>query len=102
MKFVIYEVDPSTFEKGKTSFRAEVASERPVKVLSCSKVDDLYSHLRSLIDEGRIEYQSYSEDSVEYVDMINEHIKDGITRFGILQNKESSLYKFCNEKFHAL
>ncbi len=98
----IYEVDPSTFEKGKTSFRAEVVSEKPVKVLSCSKVDDLYSHLLSLIDEGRIEYKPYRKDDLEYVDMINEHIKDRIISFRILDNKDSRLYKLCNEKFPGI
>lgn len=98
----IYEVDPSTFEKGKTSFRAEVVSEKPVKVLSCLKVDDLYSHLLSLIDEGRVEYKPYKKDDLEYVEMINEHIKDRLMRFGILQNKESKYYKFCKEKFPTI
>ena len=99
----IYEVDPSTFEKGKTSFKAEVVSEKPVKVLSCTKVDDLYSRLLSLIDDGKIEYRSYRKDDLEYVEMINEHIKDRLISFcGILQNKESSLYKFCKEKFPSI
>lgn len=95
----IYEVDPTTFEEGKTSFRAEVVSEKPVKVLGCLKIDDLYSHLLSLINEGKIEYEQYKEDSVEYVEMMKGHIKDRLVRFGILENKESDLYKFCNEKF---
>ena len=98
----IYEVDPSTFDKGKTSFKAEVVSEKPVKVLGCTKVDDLYTHLLSLIDEGKIDYQSYRADSADYVGMINSHIKDRITSFGILQNKESAIYKFCKEKFSSI
>ena len=98
----IYEVDSSTFKSGKTSFGAEVVSEEPVKVLSCKKVDDLYSLLLSLIGEGKIEYKPYKEDCDEYVEMINAHIKDRLLSFGILQNKESKLYNFCREKFSSI
>ena len=98
----IYEVDPSTFEKGKTSFGTEVVSEKPVKVLSCSIVDDLYSKLLSLIEGGKIDYKSYRKDDLEYVEMINVHIKNRLVNFGILQNKDSMTYKFCKEKFSSL
>ena len=98
----IYEVDSSTFEKGKTSFRAEVVSEVPVRILSCKKVDDLYSHLLSLIEMGKIEYKSYRKDDLEYIEMINAHLKDRLIRFGILQNKDAMIYKFCQEKFPSL
>lgn len=98
----IYEVDSKTFKSGKTSFGAEVVSEEPVKVLNCKKVDNLYSLLLSLIDEGKLEYRPYNENSVEYVEMINAHIKDRLISFGILQNKDSMIYKFCKEKFASL
>ena len=97
----IYEVDPTTFETGKTSFKAEVVSLEPVKVLNCKKVDDLYSYLHLLIADGKLEYKPYSE-SVEYVEMINEHIKDRLISFNILKNQESQIYKFCKEKFSSL
>ena len=98
----IYEVDSKTFKRGKTSFKSEVVSEEPVKVLSCEKVDDLYSLLLSLINEGKISYEPYNENCAEYVEMINEHIKDRLISFGILQNKDSMTYKFCKEKFPSL
>ena len=99
----IYEVDSKTFKRGKTSFKSEVVSEDPVRVLSCKRVDDLYSLLLSLIDEGKIEYKAYRKDDLEYVEMINKHIKDRLISFsGILQNKESMTYKFCKEKFPSL
>ena len=98
----IYEVDSSTFEKGQTSFGAEVVSEKPVKVLSCSIVDDLYSNLLSLIEGGKIDYKSYRKDDLEYVEMINAHIKDRLVNFKILQNKDSMTYKFCKEKFPSI
>jgi len=94
----IYEVAPDTFEKGKTSFRAEVVSSQPVKVLSCKKIDNLYLHLMSLIEKEKIIYKPYSE-SFEYAEMINKHIKDRLTSFNILKNKDSEVYKFCKEKF---
>lgn len=98
----IYEVDPANFQSGKTSFRAEVVSEKPARVLNCTKVDDLYSLLLSLIDEGKIEYEPYREDCKEYFEMINEHIKSRITSFNLLENKESRIYKFCKEKFQSI
>ena len=98
----IYEVDPTTFETGKTSFKAEVVSSEPVKVLNCKKVDDLYSLLLSLIEGGKIDYKSYRKDDLEYVEMINAHIKDRLVNFKILQNKDSMTYKFCKEKFSSL
>ena len=98
----IYEVDPTTFKRGKTSFGTEVVSEEPVKVLNCQKVDDLYTLLLSLIDEGKIEYKAYRKDDLEYVEMINAHIKNRLVNFKILQNKDSMTYKFCKEKFPSL
>jgi len=98
----IYEVDSTTFKSGKTSFRSEVVSKQPVRVLSCKKVDDLYSLLLSLINDGKIEYKQYNENCAEYVEMINEHIKDRLISFGILQNKDSRIYKFCKEEFSKI
>ena len=95
----IYEVDPKSFESGKTSFGAEVLSEEPVKVLNCKKIEDLYSLLLLLIDEGKLEYKPYDGNCAEYVEMISSHIKDRLISFGILQRKNSVLYKFCKEKF---
>ena len=98
----IYEVDSKTFKRGKTSFKSEVVSEEPVRVLSCKRVDDLYSLLLSLINEGKISYEPYNENCAEYVEMINVHIKNRLVNFGILQNKDSMTYKFCKEKFPSL
>lgn len=95
----IYEVDPKDFKEGQTSFSAEVVSDRPVTVLNCAKVDDVYNLLMSLIQDGEIDYKEYDKDFPEYVEMIDRHIEDRVQRFGILDNKQSNVYKFCKEKF---
>ena len=91
----IYEVDPIDFMEGKTSYTAEVVSEKPVKVLNCTKVEDLQSTLLELAESGELELKFYNKDNPEYVKLIDEHIKDRILRFGILEDKERYVYKFC-------
>ena len=58
--------------------------------------------LKSVFDKEKIEYKQYCKDDEEYVEMINQHIKDRLMRFGIIQYKQSDLYKFCKEKFPAI
>ena len=94
----IYEVDPTSFEAGKTSFRSEVVSEKPVKVIKCTEVKDLYQLLLKLIKKNKIEFQKYSTNP-EYLAKIEEHIKDRLMRFGVLDDKTTNIYKFCKEKF---
>ena len=94
----IYQVDPTTFLYGKTSFKAEVVSEKPVKVINCTKVENLYNKLMSLVEENKIELKMYDENP-KYISMINEHIKDRILRYGIMQRKNSTAYRFCQDKF---
>ena len=91
----IYEVDPTDFEEGKTSYSAEVVSEKPVKVLNCTKVDNLYEKLLELSKQGEIDLRFYDKDDPKYVEMIEQHLKDRIVRFGILEDKEAYRYKFC-------
>lgn len=97
-KCYIYEVDPSTFEKNKTSFKGEVVSEKPVNIISCKEIDDLYQHLLMLNKNGKMQLHFY-EDTKEYKKMIKNHISDGIISFGILNNKNCGIYKFCERYF---
>ena len=94
----IYEVKPDTFETGQTDFRYEVVSEKPVEVISCTEVKDLYSYLKKLIAEEKIIFKEYSQEE-DYVNYMNEHIKDRIKSFNILNNQNSEVYKFCKLKF---
>ena len=91
----IYEVDPTDFEEGKTSYSAEVVSEKAVRVLKCTKVDDLEKKLLELANNNELDLQFYDEDNEQYVEMIENHLKDRIVRFGILEDKEKYRYKFC-------
>ena len=91
----IYEVDPTDFEEGKTSYGAEVVSDKPVKVLNCTKVEDLYNTLLNLYKQGEFDLRFYEKDNSQYVNEINKHIKDRIIRYKVLENKEKYQYKFC-------
>ena len=95
-------MDSSTFKKGETSFDAEVVSESPVKVLSCTKVPDLYTMLSTLIDHGKMEFKAYDENNADLMTVINNHIKHRIERFNVLDNRFSKTYSFCCEKFPAI
>ena len=95
----IYEVDPTDFEEGKTSYSAEVVSEKPVKVLKCIKVEDLHKTLLDLAKSGKLDLKFYNKSDEQYVKLIEEHLKDRIVRFGILEDKEAYQYKFCKSYY---
>lgn len=91
----IYEVDPTDFEERKTSYNAEVVSEKPVKVLKCTKVENLEQALINLSKKGKLDLKFFEKDNLEYVEMMEEYIKERIARYGILANKDKYVYKFC-------
>ncbi len=97
----IYEVDPTNFMEGKTSFKGEVVSEKPVKILNSKKIDNIYEHLLELNKESKINLYFYKNTN-EYNKKIDEHIIDRITRFNILADKDSGLYKFCKRHFPTI
>lgn len=97
----IYEVDPSTFEKDKTSFKGEVVSEKAVKVINCEVVDNLYQHLLQLNERGKMQLRFF-EETEEYKQMIYNHISDRIIRFNILNDKNNGLYNFCEIHFPSI
>lgn len=97
----IYEVDPSTFKEGKTPFTGEVVSESPVTVLSCKKIENLFDYLSELNAQSKINLHFF-ESTKEHTEIINDHISDRIIRFGILENKDSKMYKFCKEHFPSI
>lgn len=96
-KCYIYEVEASSFSRA-TSFRGEVVSEKPVKVLNCEEINDLYQYLLQQNANGKLELHFF-ENSKEYKEMINNHISDRIIRYGILNKKNSNIYKFCEIHF---
>ena len=92
----VYEVEPDTFQKGLTSFKAEVVSTLPVKTISCKKIDDLYEELLKCIKDEKIKFHEFSEDE-EYRKMIFNHIKSRIEMTQLYKHKDSFLYKWCEE-----
>ena len=95
----VYEVDPEGFESGKTSFRGEVVSETPAKILNCEKIDNLYEYLMKKVENGEIILKEYDKNDKNYIEMMEEHIKDRLKKFNILDDKEKPIYKFCEEHF---
>ena len=100
-KCYIYEVDIRNFKTQQTSFKGEVVSEEPVKVLKCTEVDDLYEYLQTLIKNGELDFKPYSLDE-NYQDFITEHIKSRLIMFNILEKKDKPIYQFCKQKFPNL
>lgn len=98
-KCMLYEVDPSTFEDGKTSFAGEVVSEKPAKILSRRKVTNIHDELMAAIERGEFELVTYKKDDPAYVQEMDEHIASRIEKYGVLDNPRGSMYKFCKKKF---
>ena len=94
----VYEVDPTNFEAGKTNFKGEVVSEKPVQVLSETKIEDLYNHLLNFFKEGKINLHFF-ENTNAYKKIIDNHISKRLIEFGVLENKSRAIYKICQEKF---
>ena len=92
---------PDTFKTGQTNFKAELVSEEPAEVISCTEVNDLYEFLNNLIKNGKIEFKEYSLDE-DYQRKIQNHIKNRIIKYKILEKKDKPIYKFCEQKFPNL
>ena len=94
----VYELNPDTFEKGKTSFIGEVVSTQPVQVLRCIEIKDTYNHLQELIQEGKIDFKEYNYDK-DYKQMMESHVEKRMILFDVINHKESRNYAFCKEQF---
>ena len=55
----------------------------------------MHKTLLNLAKNGELELKFYDKEDIAYVQMIEEHLKDRIVRFGILEDKEKYAYKFC-------
>ena len=95
----VYEVDSTYFQEGKTSFKAEVVSEEPVKVLNCTKVDDVYATLLDLIEKGEMEFKEWNAENADFVKRMDDHIYGRIKLFRIYEYPQSNDYKFALDKF---
>lgn len=98
-KCFVYEVDPTNFETGKTSFSGEVVSEKPAKIIGYTVVEDVYEKLLELERQGKFKIVRFSK---ETEDMMQKHIADRIIRWHILDGATSYQYKFCKEHFASL
>lgn len=92
----LYEVDPTNFDKNKSTMKAETRSFKPVKVLKCTKIDDVYEELLKAEKEGKIKFVRYNNNK-DFQSFIDWNIKFNIS--WIAKTKEHPLYEFCMEKF---
>lgn len=78
----IYCIDGAGFQKGKTSWDAELVCEQTVPVLEELVVKDLYQRLLEEESNGSLELHRYTHDSA-YKKKIAGHIVDRLIRFEI-------------------
>lgn len=95
----VYQVDPTNFLEGQTSFKGELVSEKPAKILSCFKINDLYDYFAKLIEKKQFVLKTYDANNLDYVAELKAHIKDRIVRFEICNDKNSKNYVFCQQHF---
>ncbi len=101
----MYEVDPTTFEEGRTSWSEDLVSEKPVKVLSCTKINDVYKELVKYEKQGKIKIYRYkdSQNDPEMKKRVHDHAKRAILHYeSILFLNESDFldpqqFKRCKE-----
>lgn len=79
----VYELPAENFQRGKTSWTAELVSEQEVAVQSETVVTDLFQRLLEEEKAGSLFLHRYS-DSPEYKKRIAEHVTDRLIRFGVL------------------
>lgn len=92
----LYEVDPTNFDSNKSAMRAETRSSKPVKVLKCTKIDDVYEELIKAEKEGKINLIRYNYDK-EFQSFVDWNIKSNI--YWIAKTKDHPNFDFCMEKF---
>ena len=86
-------MEPDTFVRGKTGWRAEVVSEVPVKVIGCTKIDDTYETLMQLEKEGQFIFKEYNNDP-----KVKERFLYNLCHW----NKQSDGYKYFQENYPEL
>lgn len=86
----IYEVREEGFQRGMTSWDAELVCGQDVPIVKETAVNDLYSRLLTEEASGRLILYRY-ENSVEYKKRVSEHIVDRLIRFDVLHTSDERL-----------
>lgn len=97
----VYEVCEDGFERGKTTWSAELVSENEVEVLSESVVENLYARLLEEKAKGNLIVRRY-EDTEPYKHMISKHIVDRLIRFDMVYTDHERLHKHFGKLIAAL
>ena len=81
----IYTVDRNGFKKGITGWSPEYVSENRVRILKEDHVRDLHNRLMLEEEQGNLSIRTF-EDTSEYKTEIENHIKDRLIRFNIVNS----------------
>lgn len=84
----VYELPDVGFQRGMTTWSAELVCKSEVPVLAETVVSDLYAYLLEAAQEGKLSLHRYS-DAPEYKKRISEHIVDRLIRFDALDHLET-------------
>lgn len=88
----VYEVREEGFQRGMTTWDAELVCEQEVPVVKETTINDLYSRLLTEEACGRLELYRY-ENSTEYKKRVSEHVVDRLIRFDALHLSDERLQK---------
>lgn len=88
----VYEVREEGFQRGMTSWDAELVCGQEVPVVKEITVNDLYSRLLTGEADGSLILYRY-ENSAEYKKRVSEHIVDRLIRFDALDVPDERLQK---------
>ncbi len=99
----MYEVDPTSFEEGRTSWSEDIVSEKPVKTLSCTKINDVYKELLKYEKEGKIKIYRYrdSQKNLEMKKRVHDYAKKILSHYeSVLFQKEFDCKDSKKSKFY--
>lgn len=100
----IYEVDNTDFKENMTSWSEDFVSDKPVKVLNCQKIDDIFEELCKYQNAGEIILYNYDDvqnkEELKWLKLfLNEH---NYRLCKIVCEREDEMkdrFEFCKDKF---
>ena len=90
----VYELPEEGFQRGKTSWSAELVCETKVPVQNAVDIPDLYLRLLEEEKQGNLHIHRF-DNSAEYKQFVSRHIVDRLIRFNALE------YAKTNERFQT-
>lgn len=97
----VYEIAETGFQRGKTTWSAELVSELETPILREISVPNLYARLLEEEQKGRLIVRRY-EDTVAYKHLVSEHIADRLIRFDMVYSENERLRTHYGRLMDAL